>query len=44
MTGDLDDVLADPARLLSGDRSALRTLLSRDDRACGAGREVLLQA
>ncbi|MGW0412840.1 hypothetical protein ACWERI_12430 [Streptomyces collinus] len=44
MIGDLDAVLADPVRLLSGDRSALRNLLSHDDRACGVGPEVFLQA
>ncbi|MFF9109706.1 SUKH-4 family immunity protein [Streptomyces sp. NPDC014805] len=42
MNNDLDEVLADPARLPSADRAALRAHLT--DAACGVGGEVFLQA
>ncbi|GGZ17625.1 hypothetical protein GCM10010300_71970 [Streptomyces olivaceoviridis] len=44
MTDDLDGVLADPVRLLTADRAALRDHLSHADRARGVGGEVLSSA
>lgn len=44
MADDLEGVLADPARLPTADRAALRDHLSRYGRARGVGGEVFLQA
>ncbi|MGW4753942.1 SUKH-4 family immunity protein [Streptomyces chartreusis] len=41
---DLDDVLADPARLLTADRAAVRDRIAAAADADGVGREVFLQA
>lgn len=41
---DLDDVLADPARLLTADRAAVRDRIAAAAEADGVGREVFLQA
>lgn len=44
MKDDLDEVLADPARLLTADRAVLRGHLDDSDRARSVGGEVFLQA
>ncbi|MFI1731050.1 SUKH-4 family immunity protein [Streptomyces acidicola] len=44
MIEDLDDVLADPARLLTADRAAVRDHIAAANGAERAGREVFLQA
>lgn len=44
MSIDLDDVLADPARLLTADRAAVRDRIAAAADADGVGREVFLQA
>ncbi|MFE2265538.1 SUKH-4 family immunity protein [Streptomyces griseosporeus] len=44
MSDDLDDILADPARLPAADRAALRDHLADGGRRRGVGGEVFLQA
>ncbi|MFE6176769.1 SUKH-4 family immunity protein [Streptomyces sp. NPDC056464] len=44
MCAEFDDVLADPARLLTADRAAVRDRIAAGDAVDGVGREVFLQA